>query len=136
MALTLTTIEASLAASLCKRSGTSQAVAMRASYPMARSRRPSSPASRSATFTGRWHEGDKVDAYPDNVASSRSTPVVEVACADCGAGFELSVRNEYEHRSRGLPHRCRRCRHPKRAPSPAVLARMRAWWLARFTLDE
>jgi DNA-directed RNA polymerase subunit RPC12/RpoP len=61
---------------------------------------------------------------------------VEVICSDCGVEFELHRRNEFEHRRRGLPHRCRRCRHPQSSPSPAAVARARAWWLERYSLAE
>ena len=53
-------------------------------------------------------------------------------CGDCGASFELSKRNEYGWRSRGLEPRCEWCRRP---PKPVTEADRR-WWLERFSHEE
>jgi hypothetical protein len=66
--------------------------------------------------------------------------VVEVArdvvCGECEQTFQLSARNDREHRRRGTVPRCYDCRHPLKPPDEAELARLREWWLERFTLDE
>jgi hypothetical protein len=60
----------------------------------------------------------------------------ESAAPDCGSPFELSARNEYEHRRHGKPHRCGGCRHPHRPRSRAAIEKAKSWWLERHTLEE
>jgi hypothetical protein len=67
--------------------------------------------------------------------SVRSTPKSTVVCADCGVDYDLSRRNVLEHERQGIPHRCTRCRHPRRTDTAQVEA-ARQWWLDRFTLAE
>ena len=55
-----------------------------------------------------------------------------VTCGDCGDSFELSARNEYGWRKRGLQPVCVDCRRP---PKP-VTEVDRSYWTARFTMDE
>jgi hypothetical protein len=59
-----------------------------------------------------------------------------VRCRDCGGRFELTARNARTWRTRGLEPQCVDCRRTRRELSPAEAARLRAWWLQRFTLDE
>ena len=66
----------------------------------------------------------------------RATPTVTVICADCGTEYELSRRNELEHRKRGVPHRCHDCRFPAKPPDARLMDAMRAWWLANYTVEE
>src|SRR5713226_3273357 len=67
--------------------------------------------------------------------SVRSAPVVTVRCAGCGVSFDLSARNEFEHRRHGMPHRCPYCRRGA-SPSAAMVVKMRGWWLERYSLGE
>jgi len=66
----------------------------------------------------------------------KTSPRVTVTCSGCGFGFELSRRNELEHERRGQAHLCRDCRIPAKPRSPELLAAMRRWWLANYTLEE
>jgi len=66
----------------------------------------------------------------------RMTPTVSVVCGSCGDRFELSRRNEYEHRRLGRPRLCSRYRHSGAGPSKAQVAAAREWWLDSFTLAE
>jgi hypothetical protein len=68
--------------------------------------------------------------------ADRTTPTVPVACSDCGVTYELSLRNEYEHRRSGKPHRCRTCRLPGTEISRDRVEDAKRWWLAHYTLDE
>jgi hypothetical protein len=84
---------------------------------------------------GRRESPSRRAPQPGRRVSVRSAPVVTVRCAGCGISFDLSVRNELEHRRHGLPHRCRCCRMGA-SPSAAMVARMRGWWLQRYSLGE
>lgn len=64
------------------------------------------------------------------------TATVRVRCAGCGDYYAISARVEYEHRRRGLPHRCARCRGIGAGPSPAMVARMKTWWIQTYGLSE
>jgi hypothetical protein len=76
-------------------------------------------------------------AYADSdVSATRTTPSVCVECDDCGAGFELSVRQEYQHRREGKPLRCRICRLPGTEISRERVEDAKRWWLAHYSLDE
>jgi len=54
----------------------------------------------------------------------------------CGAEYILSARREYEHRKQGTQHVCGPCRCPPKPPDPTMVAAMRGWWLARYSLAE
>jgi hypothetical protein len=60
----------------------------------------------------------------------------ELVCGDCGDAFSISAHTLRMHRRAGTEPICHDCRHPRREPTPAEAARLRAWWLQRFTLDE
>lgn len=60
---------------------------------------------------------------------------VFVICNHCGDGFDLNVRQVYEHRRQALPHLCRTCRGSGR-PTRAEIAQAKRWWLQRFELAE
>ena len=59
-----------------------------------------------------------------------------VVCRECGLRFAMSARNALTWRTRGENPVCERCRFPPFEPSEAERARMRRWWLARYSLDE
>jgi hypothetical protein len=72
----------------------------------------------------------------DGVASTRSTPTVQVVCRDCGDSCELTRGTVAEQRRRGLPDLCRSCRHPGSGPGLSAIEASKAWWLARYPLAE
>ncbi len=59
-----------------------------------------------------------------------------VVCATCGASFELSRRNVRAHDRNGKQHVCSACRNPPKPPDEAQMARLRRWWLDRYSLEE
>ena len=70
------------------------------------------------------------------VPSTRTTRVLEVTCADCGNRFDLSVRNEYQHRRDGTPIRCRALQVPERGPPEPGRDRRGAGMVALELLDR
>jgi hypothetical protein len=66
--------------------------------------------------------------------ADRTSPAVTVACADCGATYELAVRNELAHRRSGKPHRCRTCRGLRGLPTPSEEDKQ--FWINMLGLDE
>jgi hypothetical protein len=70
------------------------------------------------------------------VERTRSTPTVQVVCADCGDEFGLSRRTVLDHRRRGMPDLCHSCRHPDSGAGLAAIAAARKWWLQTYSLEE
>jgi hypothetical protein len=77
--------------------------------------------------------------------------VASVTCASCGSAFEITQQMVLHHERTGVPNRCSDCRvgrgrasssrrarppSPQREPSSREVARMHAWWLSRFTVEE
>ena len=58
-----------------------------------------------------------------------------VECGDCGWRFELSVRNEYRHRSEGRKPRCETCRRPPLVMSDEEREQFLVWWLYSSGLE-
>src|SRR5262245_16256690 len=77
-------------------------------------------------------------AFMHAAIAVRSCRSVTVLCGGCGARFELSVRNEYEHRRRGRTPRCEVCRRPRAELGVEERERFRRWWLEEsgLSLDE
>ena len=78
-------------------------------------------------------ENDRRRQIADRVGRS-----VTVVCDQCGDRFELSVRNEFRHRTEGTRPRCRMCRRPQKPMTDEERARYVDWWLTRsgLSLDE
>ncbi len=80
-----------------------------------------------------WHRSpprlDREGAPTPTLEAARS-----VRCGDCGEAFELSARNVRAARTQGRELRCRAC--PGAPAKTEADARMRRYWLERFTLDE
>jgi len=71
----------------------------------------------------------------DNSEPMRSTRrSVQLSCEECGGTFELSVSSAGRYRREGREPICRDCRRPE-LPE-AKRAKLRAWWLKRYTRDE
>ena len=64
-------------------------------------------------------------------STRRSVPLL---CEECGGTFELSVSSAGRYRREGREPICRDCRRPE-LPE-AKRAKLRAWWLKRYTRDE
>jgi hypothetical protein len=56
------------------------------------------------------------------------SPAVAVVCAVCGINFDISARNERQHRREGAPFVCRRCRGGA-GPTRAQVEATKRWWL-------
>ena len=59
---------------------------------------------------------------------------VQLSCEECRGTFELSVSSAGRYRREGREPICRDCRRPE-LPE-AKRAKLRAWWLKRYTRDE
>jgi hypothetical protein len=59
---------------------------------------------------------------------------VWVRCGECGETFPFSPNRARFYRREGREPICRDCRRPKL--SEAEQAKLRAWWLKRFSHDE
>ena len=55
-------------------------------------------------------------------------------CGQCGGAFELSANSVNRYRREGREPVCRDCRRPEL--SEARQAKLRAWWLKRYTPEE
>ena len=51
-----------------------------------------------------------------------------MTCADCGDGFDLSVRREYEYRRAAKPPLCQMCRRPGLKLTDAEREHYGRWW--------
>lgn len=65
----------------------------------------------------------------------RIHPGVDVECGECGCTFELSVRNEYAWRKKGLQPRCQLCRRPVAELTAIEREKYVAWWLYESGLE-
>jgi hypothetical protein len=68
--------------------------------------------------------------------AERTGSSVTVRCGGCGDVFQLSVRNEYEHRRKGTTPKCQICRRPPKPLTRAERERYRAWWLEESGLSR
>lgn len=59
---------------------------------------------------------------------------VWLRCGDCGDAFAFSANRARVYRREGREPVCRDCRRPKL--SEAEQAKLRAWWLNRYSTDE
>lgn len=63
-----------------------------------------------------------------------SSNQVWLRCAECGGAFQLSPSSVKRYRSAGRVPVCRDCRRPEL--SEKQQAKLRAWWLKRYSQDE
>jgi hypothetical protein len=59
-----------------------------------------------------------------------------VKCAECDRRYYVSARNAREWRRRGREPVCAECRRRPVRANAKQMAKLRAWWLERFTWDE